>query len=102
MHLIAARLGHDDHLAARVFAIFGAVGIAQDVEFTHGIHAQQLLAGASRLHIVFGCARVLDAIKQEEILLRPIARNGEVVPCRRVRYPDPTGLLRSKIDDAGI
>ena len=95
-------MGHDDHLAAGPFAVFGAVGVAQDVEFTHGIHAQQLLAGASRLHVVLGSARVLDAIEQEEILLRPIARDGEVVSGRGVGYPDSAGLLRGEIDDAGI
>ena len=102
MQLVAARLGDDDHLAAGALAVFGAVGIAQNVEFPHRVHAQQLLAGAARLHVVLGRARELHAVEQEKILLRPIARDGEVVARGGVRDPDAAGLLRGEIDDAGI
>ena len=86
--LVAARLGDDNYLAARALAVFGAVGIAQDIELPHCIDAQQLLAGAARLHIILRRARVLHTIQQEEILLRAIAGDGEIVPRGRIGNSD--------------
>src|SRR5215470_1269737 len=47
-----------------------AVGVAQDVELAHRVHAEQLLAGASRRHVVFSRSCVFNPIHQEQILLR--------------------------------
>ena len=87
MDLVRARLGHDPYLPARPLAVFGAVGVAQHVEFPHRIDAQQLLAGSSGLHVVFRRAGVLDAIQQKQILLRPIAGDREIVS--RVEFDTP-------------
>ena len=66
-------------LRARTLAVFRAVGVAQHVELAHRFHAQQISAGAARLHVVLGRAGELDAVQQKQILLRTIARDGEIV-----------------------
>ena len=73
MKIVASGLSHDQHLRPRPLSVLGAIRIAQHVELAHGVDAQQLLAGAARLHIVLGRAGELDAVEQEQILLRTIA-----------------------------
>ena len=60
--LVGPRLGYDQHLPRRPFAIVGAVGIRQHVEFAHRIYAQQLLTGAAGLHVVLGRAGEFHAV----------------------------------------
>ena len=96
------RSGDDNDLAAGTLAEFGAVIVAQDVEFLDGIDTQQLLAGSAGSHVVFGGAGEFDAVKQEEILLRAVAVDGEVVGGGGVGDADAAGFLRREIDDAGI
>ena len=100
--LIRSRLGHDAYLAARPFTVFGAVRVTQHVEFTHCIDAQQLLAGSSRLHVIFRRAGVLDSVQQKKVLLRPISRHREIVSGGGIRYSDASGLLRGEVDDARV
>ena len=88
--------------AAGTLAVLRAVGIAQHVEFPHRVHAQQLLAGAARLHVVLRRAREFHAVQQEQILLRPVSRHGEIVADGRIRNADAAGLLPGEIDHAGI
>ena len=82
--------------------ILGAVGIALHVEFAHGVDAQQHATGSAGLHVVLGGAGVFDAVQQEEILLRAIAGDGEIVGGGGIGNAGATGFLRSEIDDAGI
>ncbi len=82
VQLIGSGLGDDQNLAAGTLAVLGAVGIGEQVEFPHRVHAQQLLAGAAGLHVVFRRARELHAIQQEQILLRPVPGNRRNY-CRR-------------------
>ena len=102
MDLIRARLGHDAYLAAWPFTVFGAVRVTQDIEFTYRIDAQQLLAGSSRLHVIFRRTRVLDTIQQKQVLLWPISRHREIVSGGGIRYADAPGLLRREVDDARV
>ena len=88
--------------AARPLAVFGAVGVAQHIELAHRFHAQQISAGATGLHIVLGSAGEFHAVQQEQILLRPITRHGEIIAGTGVRYSDAAGLFRREIHDAGI
>ena len=69
MPLIASRLGHKDHLRAWLFAKLGAIGIAQDIEFAHGLDPQQILAGTTGLHVVVSGTGELRAVEQKQILL---------------------------------
>ena len=85
MQLVGARLGHDQNLTAGTLAVLGAVGIAQNVEFLHRFNAQQLPTGAAGLHVVFSRAGVFDAVQQEQVLLRPIAGDGEIVSSGGIR-----------------
>ena len=102
MELVGSRAGDDDDLRAGALAVLGSVGVAQDVEFLDGLDAEQLLAGAAGLHVVLRGSGELDAIEQEEILLRAVAGDGEIVAGGGVGDADAAGLLRSEIDDAGI
>ena len=94
MQLVGARLRDDQHLRAGPFAVLRAVGIAQHVEFAHRVHAQQLLAGAAGLHVVFGRAGEFDAVQQEQILLRAIAGDREIIADGRIRNADAAGFFR--------
>ncbi len=85
-----------------MFAEFGAVIVALDIEFAHGIHAEELAAGSAGSHVVFCGAGEFDAVEQEEILLRAIAVDGEIVGGGGVGDAGAAGFLRSEIDDAGI
>ena len=84
MQLVAARACDDEHLGARTFAEFGAVRIALDIEFADGVHAQELAAGSSRRHVVFGGSGEFHAIQEKEILLWTVSRDGKIVGGRGV------------------
>ena len=92
----------DQHLRAGTLAVLGAVGIAQHVELPHRVDAQQLLAGAAGLHVVLGRAGEFDAVQQEQILLRPIAGDREIIAGGGIRNADAAGLFPGEIHDAGI
>ncbi len=85
-----------------MFAIFGAIGVAQNVKLPDGIDPQQLLARAARLHIILGSACVFDTIEQKEILLRPITHDGKHIAHGGVGDAHASRFLRGKIDDSGI
>jgi hypothetical protein len=101
MPLVASRLRDDRDLCPGAFAIFRAVRIAQHVELAHGVYAQQLLADAARLHVIFGRTE-FNAIQQKQILLRTVSSYREVIARGRVRDADSTRLLPSEIDHARI
>ena len=102
VQLIGSGLRDDENLCAGAFAIFGAVGIGEHVEFADCVDAEQLLAGAAGLHVVFRRAGEFDAVQQEEILLRAVALDCEVVADSGIGNADAAGLLPSEVDDAGI
>ena len=102
VQLVGARLGDDQHLRTRPFAILRAVGIAQQIEFAHRIHAEHLLADAARLHVVLRRAGKFNAVQKEQILLRPVAFDHEIVAARRIRDADAAELLKREIDHARI
>ncbi len=97
-----AGLGDDQHLRAGPLAVFGAVGIGEQVEFAHRVDAQQLLAGAAGLHVVFRRAGEFDAVQQEQILLRPVARHHEIVAGGGIGNADAAGLFPGEVDHAGV
>ena len=102
VQLVCSRLGDDRNLSTRPLSIFGAIGVAEHVEFANRVHTEQQLARASRLHVIFRRTGKFHAVQQEQILLGPVARDGEVVPDGGVRYSNPSGLLRSEINDSRI
>jgi hypothetical protein len=102
MKLVAAALGDDEDLCAGALAVFGGVRVAQHIELADGIDPEQFLTGSARLHIVFSGAGELHTVEEEEILLRAIAGDGEVVADGGIGDADAAGLFRSEVDDAGI
>ena len=88
--------------APGTFAVLRAVGIGEHVELAHGVHAQQLLAGAAGLHVVLRRAGEFHAVQQEQILLRPVSRHREIVADGGVRNADAAGLFPGEIHHAGI
>ena len=100
--LVGARLRYDADLAARLLAVLGTVGVAQDVEFPHRVDAQQLPAGAAGSHVVFGCAGKLHAIQEKQVLLRAVSRNGEHISRRGIGDSDPAGFLPGEVHHSGI
>src|SRR5262249_24804704 len=100
--LIGAGLRNDDHLAAGALAVFGAVGIALDVELADGFDAEEHAGSAAGLHVVFGGAGVFGAIGQKEILLGTLAADGEVVAGGGIGNAGAAGLHPGEVDHAGI
>src|SRR5580698_1217053 len=56
VELICPAARDDQNLSTRPFSVFRFVGIAEQVKFLNRVDTQQLLAGASRLHVVFSRA----------------------------------------------
>jgi hypothetical protein len=100
--LVGARLRHDAHLAARLLAVLGAVGVAKDIELPDRIDAEQLAAGAARRHIVLGRTGVLDPVQEEQVLLRPVAGHGKHVGGGRVGDANAAGLFPGEIHDTRV
>src|SRR5262245_18992019 len=57
VEFVCSGLRHNRHLPARSFTVLGAIRVAKHVEFSNCINAEQLLAAATGLHVVFGRAR---------------------------------------------
>ena len=91
-----------DNLAAGMFAILGAVGIAQHIEFPNRVDSQQFAARAAGLHVIFRSARVLHAIEEKNVLLRPVARNRKIIAVRGIRNTGSAGFLHGEIDNSRI
>src|SRR5665213_3986471 len=102
MKLVRSGLRDDENLRAGTLAVFGAVGVAEHVEFANSVRAEQLLTGPARLHVVLSRAGEFDAVQQEQVLLRTVSRHGEVVPVGRIGHPDAAGFLPCEIYDSGI
>jgi hypothetical protein len=77
MQPICAAGSNDTDLCALAFAESGGVRVAGDIEFAHRVNAEQLAAGTAGSDIDKRRAGVLDAIEQEEIVLRAPSGNGE-------------------------
>src|SRR5207245_4710391 len=58
--LIRSRSGYNGDLRPGPFSIFGAIGVPKDVEFTHGVYAEQIPAYALGRGI--GSARVVPDV----------------------------------------
>src|SRR5579871_6999271 len=99
---IRSGLRDNQNLRARALAIVCTVGITENVELAHGIRAQQLLAGAPRLHIVFSSTGDLDSVQQEEILLGAVSGDSKIIADGRIRNANSAGFLPSEIDYARI
>src|SRR5579864_8935532 len=102
MQLVCPGLGDDQDLRPGPLAVLSAIRISKQIEFPHGIHAKQLLAGATWLHIVLGGACKLHSIQQEQILLRPVPRDRKVISHGGIRDADPARLFEREVDDARI
>src|SRR5579872_5243364 len=77
MQLVRPGLGDNQSLTTGPLAVFGAIRIRKEIKFADCVNTQQLLAGTSRCHIVFGRAGELHPVQQEKILLRPIPGHDE-------------------------
>ena len=100
--LIRSRLRYDHHLPAGPLAEFGSVRVALHTEFADGIDTEEHAARSTWLHVVFCCAAVFDAVQQENVLLRAIAGNSEIICSSRVGDAGAASLLRGEIHDAGV
>src|SRR5215472_5928812 len=79
-----------------------AVGVALYIELVYRVHAKEHSAWSARRHIVFRSSSKLHAVEQEKILLWTISRNRKVVSRAGIRNAGSAGLLRGKVDNAGI
>ena len=77
MQFVGAGLRHDHYLSARALAVFGAVGIGQDVEFAYRIDPEQFLADAAGCDRQLARSHVFHAVHEEEIVARTTAIHGE-------------------------
>ena len=102
VQLVGAGSGGDIDLGPGAFPIFGAVGILDDGEFLHRVHAQKLPARPSRCVVHLRRAGEFHPVQKVEILLRAPARNRKHVADHRVRCADAARALRGVINDAGI
>ncbi len=102
MQLVRAGGGDDIDLGAGAFPVFGAVGVLDDGEFPHRVHAQKLPARPSRCVVDLRRAGEFHAVQEVEILLRAAARNRKHIADDRVRRADAAGPLRRVVNDAGI
>src|SRR6185312_11686128 len=75
--LIGAGRSNDADLRAVALAVFGAVGIGDDIKFTDRIYTQKLATRSSRSDIDERCPRILNAIEQKKIFLRSAALHRE-------------------------
>src|SRR6266571_1315195 len=100
MKLVGSGLGDDANLCPGAFAVFGGIGIAEDVEFSHGVDPQQLPAHASWRHRDGAGSGVFDSVQQEDVLVRLSAAHGKIVPfASSVLRPGSHG---GKADGPGI
>src|SRR5260370_5064882 len=74
--LICSRLRYDHHLPAGPLAEFGSVIVSLHTEFADCIDTAEHTTRSTRLHIVFSCAAVFDAVHSENALLWEITRNS--------------------------
>ena len=79
VNVVVAGCGDDGDLRAGALAVVSSVGVADDVEFAHGLDAKQLAAGAAGSDVDQRSAGVLDSVQQEEIVLRPASGDGKHV-----------------------
>ena len=89
MPLVRSRSGDHGDLSARSFAIFGAIGVAEDVVFPHGVHAKQLVAHPIRRirSTLRVGADVVHSVDRPAIGFLPLARYRERGPASRSVRP---------------
>src|SRR5258708_30772766 len=80
MQLVGTGLRDNDHLGAGTLTKFGAVCVAQHIEFPHRLYTDQLLAPTTRLHVIFCRARKFYTVLQKQVLLLTVSRRREVAP----------------------
>ena len=78
MQLIGSGLRDHTDLSAGSLAVFGRIGIADHIEFTNGVNAQQLPADASRSDTDVAAARVFNSIQQEKVVVWPPPGHSEI------------------------
>src|SRR6185312_4317780 len=100
--VVCAGHGDDADLRSSALAVVCSVGIGDDVEFAHGIHAEKLTAGASGCDVDKRCSGVFNAVQEEEIVLRAAAGDGKHVAHRRVGCAGTAGALGGVVDGGGI
>src|SRR5882762_7805554 len=100
MQLIGPGLRDHADLSAGSFAVFGRIGIADHIEFTDGVNAQQLPADASRRDTDVAAARVFNSIQQEKVVVWPPPGHSEIGSFAGA-YRRP-GLERRIVDGPGI
>ena len=102
VELVGAGGGDDGDLRAFALAVGGGVGVGDDVELADGVDAEELAGGAAGSDVDERGAGVLDAVEEEEIVLRAAAGDGEHVADGGVRCADRAGALRGVVDGGGV
>ena len=74
VELVGSRGGHNRDLTSGPFAILGAVGVGEDVEFPHRFHAEQLPARSVWCNELAGCgpANPVDPVDGIPVGFRPL------------------------------
>ena len=89
-------------MRALTLAVAGGVGVGDDVELADGVDAEELAAGAAGGDVDERGSGVLDAVEEEEIVLRAAAGDGEHVADGGVGRADGAGALAGVVDGRGI
>ena len=76
---VGSGLRHHADLRAGALAVFGAVGVGEDVEFAHGVDAQQFAADAAGRDGELARSGVFDAVQQDQIVHRAAGPSTENV-----------------------
>ena len=102
VELVGAAGGDDGDLRALALAVGGGVGVGDDVELADGVDAEELAGGAAGGDVDERGAGVLDAVEEEEIVLRAAAGDGEHVADGGVRGADCRRSAGGVVDGAGV
>ena len=102
VELVGAAGGGDGYLRAVALAVGGGVGVGDDVELANAIDAEELAGGPAGGGVDQRRAGVLDAIEEEEIVLRAAAGDGEHAAHRGIRGSDAAAALVGVVHGAGV
>src|SRR5262245_5856404 len=96
--LVGSRGSHNGDLSSGPFSILSPIGVRENVEFPHALHAEQLPARSIWRYELPGCgsAHPVDPIDGIPVGFRPLSCHGEHVPGAAVER------IRSGIGNAHI
>ena len=99
---VGAAGGDDGDLRAVALAVGGGVGVGDDVELADAVDAEELAGGAAGGVVDERGSGVLDAVEEEEIVLRAAAGDGEHAADRGVGGAGAAAALVGVVDGAGV